>query len=68
MLTNFARCSRNLLTNAFEALDGRGSVSITATVGLMDARRLRRRHARRFPTVVIEIVRQRAGVLSGIDR
>src|SRR6478672_11208620 len=27
----------NLLTNAFEALDGRGSVSITATVGLMDA-------------------------------
>ena len=44
----------NLLTNAFEALDGHGSVSITATVGLMDAAFAQEARAP-IPTVVIEI-------------
>jgi PAS domain S-box-containing protein len=51
----------NLLTNAFEALDGRGSVSITATVGLMDAAFAQEAHAP-IPTVVIEIVDNGPGV------
>ncbi len=51
----------NLLTNAFEALDGRGSVSITATVGLMDAAFAQEARAP-IPTVVIEIVDNGPGV------
>jgi PAS domain S-box-containing protein len=51
----------NLLTNAFEALDGHGSVSITATVGLMDAAFAQEACAP-IPTVVIEIVDNGPGV------
>jgi PAS domain S-box-containing protein len=51
----------NLLTNAFEALEGRGSVSITATVGLMDAAFAQEARAP-IPTVVIEIVDNGPGV------
>jgi PAS domain S-box-containing protein len=51
----------NLLTNAFEALDGHGSVSITATVGLMDAAFAQEACAP-IPTIVIEIVDNGPGV------
>jgi PAS domain S-box-containing protein len=51
----------NLLTNAFEALDGHGSVSITATVRLTDAAFAQEARAP-ITTVVIEIVDNGPGV------
>jgi len=51
----------NLLTNAFEALEGRGAVAITASGGLMDAPFAQEPRAP-IPTVVIEIVDNGPGV------
>jgi signal transduction histidine kinase len=44
----------NLLTNAFEALEGRGAITIVSTLGVMDAAFAREPQAP-IPTVVIDV-------------
>ena len=53
----------NLLTNAFEALEGRGSITITATVGaLQEAFALEPHPSTSTPTVVVDVADDGPGV------